>query len=522
MSFTWFSPDGPLRTKEQVAAEVYQVALARDLDELAAVLCCMGIDVEVGAEDDNGVRQWWCPANPDYDGHLGDNDSMAYPHDSLSDDGRSCGYLQQQKSVTGAEWWGTTASEMSLSTAANNFLDRLTDDYHRAANDAHLAGQFVQAVQGSGFPDRYQDHWDLAWATVRAAVDGQVAPVDMRPAPVLAPTPVDEPDFKEVNLIGVSAISNNSQPRGGTTIDLEIGHTTEGSGGMDLVNYMIGAEVSYHRLIDNDLDGNTVFNLVDSARASWSVGDANNRSINYVIGRSTVEWTREQWLADARNAIRIMAWLMLQDAAEHNVAVRVLLPAADGSYPDDPPGITDHRYVTKHIGWGEHSDLDGPDGPYGPPYVRFPWDVLQSDLAELDGKEPGDNWMTAVNADRLNMAVDKILGYPDDPKLKGRYPSRARTRPDNNGVDDGVGMSLWAQADGYDLLTAYCANEFNDADCIKRLTALAAGTGPGAKYDDGTTDQGAIDWAKGVLKAVAAKQNTAAPAKKAPAKKAAK
>ena len=39
MSFTWFAKT-PLRTREQVAAEVHAVSLDRGLDQLATVLCC--------------------------------------------------------------------------------------------------------------------------------------------------------------------------------------------------------------------------------------------------------------------------------------------------------------------------------------------------------------------------------------------------------------------------------------------------------------------------------------------------
>lgn len=176
MSFTWFA-DKPLRTREQVAREVHSVSLARGLDELATVICLMGISTEVGADDDNGDRQWWCPINRK------DPTSVPYEHDSESNDGYSSGYLQQQLSgpgITPAWGWGGTWGDpeggrkrMTLSTAADMFLAALPDDYGRAANDPALAGQFAQRVQKSAFPERYAEKWDEAWTVLRRALADQ-------------------------------------------------------------------------------------------------------------------------------------------------------------------------------------------------------------------------------------------------------------------------------------------------------------------------------------------------------------
>ncbi len=176
MSFKWFA-DKPLRSREQVAREVHSVSLARGLDELATVICLMGISTEVGADDDNGDRQWWCPINRK------DPTTVPYEHDSESDDGYSSGYLQQQLSgpgITPAWGWGGTWGDpeggrkrMTLSTAADMFLAALPDDYGRAANDPALAGQFAQRVQKSAVPERYAEKWDEAWTVLRRALADQ-------------------------------------------------------------------------------------------------------------------------------------------------------------------------------------------------------------------------------------------------------------------------------------------------------------------------------------------------------------
>jgi hypothetical protein len=470
VSFTWFA-DRPLRTKQQVAAEIHQVSLARGLDKLATVLAVMCVSQEVGAADNTGERQFWCPSNQ------ADPDSLGLPHDSLSDDGRSVGYFQQQKGPNGELWWGPTSDEMTLAVAANTFLDRLSDDY-TSATDAQSANDFIQAVQRSGVPNAYGQWWDLAHQVVDAALSAGTAPVNPTPAPVDAPTPVDEPSFTETNLIGVSAISNNSQSRAGTSVDLLIGHTTEGSGGMNLVNYMIGAQVSYHYLIDNDEDGNTVYDLVDTDLASWSVLDANDRSINYVIGRSTVEWTRDDWLNKARKAVRIMAWLMIQDARKYRVQLRVLAPP----YSSDPPGVTDHKYVTQYLGIGTHSDC----GP------NFPWDVLESDINELQGKEPGP-----------------VAGTPYTGSRSMYRSSNASIGTMEDVVRNIDGMVHEMLVEGQALM--------GEPASVALVQAVADGNAPGNfHWQDGSPDPGAAAHAKFILTHVAkTPANTTAPDTKA-------
>ena len=167
--------DAPLRTREQIAREVHAVSLRRGLDELATVIALMTISTEVGANDRNGERQWWCPFNRK------DPQSEQFPHDSESDDGLSSGYFQQQVSRPGAggrPWgWGGLFGDingnrkrMTLDESADMFLAALADDYTRAQNNPRLAGDFAQRVQGSAFGERYAGKWDEAWTVLRRAL----------------------------------------------------------------------------------------------------------------------------------------------------------------------------------------------------------------------------------------------------------------------------------------------------------------------------------------------------------------
>lgn len=165
MSFIWLAGK-PLRTREQIAREVHAVSLDRGLDELATVMALMCISVEAGASDSQGQRQWWCPWN------AADPDSKNYPYDSQSNDGRSVGYFQQQKGPNGELWWGTSRDEMTLEIAANNFFDRLHDDYRAAAGNATLAGEFVANVQqcAPAYRSRYSTKWAEAWDVFSRAI----------------------------------------------------------------------------------------------------------------------------------------------------------------------------------------------------------------------------------------------------------------------------------------------------------------------------------------------------------------
>lgn len=369
MSFTSFNAQ-PQLTQVEIAQQIHQVSIARGLDELATVLACMCVATEVGATNDQGVYGWWCPANP-----TAWPDSENYPHDSESNDGRSSGYFQQQPGPNGEPWWGTTENMMTLAQAANTFLDRLTDNWDQAANNPTLAGQFVQQVQGSAYPDRYAANWDLAWSVVNQALAAPApAPAPPPPpAPVPAPAPapggtVPKPDYNEY-----AKWSPNSQDRGGVKPTLWLIHTEECAGydnADGLANFLDNpnSQVSYHYTISkgqND-DGVTVVDVVDTDLAAWAVGDANNQSINLCFAGSTVNWTREEWLTNVGRAIDVAAYLCVQDCRKYQIPIVVVPPP----YNSGTPGVSDHMYVTDVIGWGTHVDC----GP------NFPWDVFTASI----------------------------------------------------------------------------------------------------------------------------------------------
>lgn len=180
-----------------------------------------------------------------------------------------------------------------------------------------------------------------------------------------APVPDNRPDFNE---FPIWSPSNSS--RGGRKIDLFLLHTQEGGGGNaaaeNLANYLANPanQVSYHYTISQAADGGvTVVDVVDTDLASWSVLSANPRSINLCFAGSRADWTRDQWLKQA-NAIDVAAYLAIQDCKKYNFSSRVL----DPPYVSDPPGISDHKYVTQWLKDGTHTDVGD----------NFPWDVFKA------------------------------------------------------------------------------------------------------------------------------------------------
>ncbi|ORB81788.1 N-acetylmuramoyl-L-alanine amidase [Mycobacterium timonense] len=307
-------------------------------------------------------------------------ESEQYPHDADSYDEDSVGLFQQR-----IEWWGTTAEEMDPAMSAAMFFHHLValdDDY----NDPNISpGTFAQDVQGSAYPDRYDKRFGDAVSLYNRLTNGGNTTVTTAIDPRLTALQAARPDFNEY-----PNWSTNNESRRGTTVDLLLAHTEDGSdtdNADGLAWFLRSTENtddprSYHYTISTGWpkdDGVTVVDVVDTDYAAWAVGASNLRSINYCIAGSESYWQRADWIAHAGRAIDVMAYLMVQDAIKYNVPPKVIAPP----YNSDPPGIADHRYCSVYLKDGNnHTDVDGPTGPYGPPYAKFPWDVLSAAVAK--------------------------------------------------------------------------------------------------------------------------------------------
>lgn len=189
----------------------------------------------------------------------------------------------------------------------------------------------------------------------------------------IVPATDNRPDFNEFPLF----LSGNSHDRNVSDVDLWLMHTQEPPKGSDnrndaaleLRNYLEstkggGNPVSYHYTgsMAND-GGTTVVDCIDTDEASWSVGNSNDRSINFCFAGTRSDWTRQQWLDNERGTIEAAAYLFVQDCAKYpKLKARVLAPNYSA-----PPGAADHKYCTEYLKDGnDHTDV----GP------NFPWDVF--------------------------------------------------------------------------------------------------------------------------------------------------
>lgn len=170
------------------------------------------------------------------------------------------------------------------------------------------------------------------------------------------------PAFREIDMMG-----NNRSNRFGAAVVFFLGHTEEGNAtaqGLAASGNSSG-NFSYHYVCRDGI----LVDMVDTDFASWSVLDANPRSINFVFAGSRASFTREQWL-QRRNDIAIFAWIAVQDSKKYPIG-KVVNPGRN--YPlGNRPCIADHYFVTRVLGIGDHSDL----GP------NFPWDVAEAYVRE--------------------------------------------------------------------------------------------------------------------------------------------
>ena len=307
--------------------------------------------------------------------------SLALPHDAVGSDGMSVGPFQQQVIMGNGWWWGPVEVCQDPTGSARLFFQRLAGLPYQGTTDT-AAGAIAQSIQRSAYPDRYAQRM----AEAQAIYDRLANTTGGTPVP--APDP-NRPDFNEFAIW-----SPSTSDRGGKKPTMFLLHTQEGGGGdaaaENLANYLANPanQVSYHYTISQASDGGvTVVDCADTDEASWSVGNANAVSINLCFAGSRASWTREQWLTQA-HAIDVAAYLAVQDCRKYGIPTTVIAPPYTGRIP----GISDHRYVTKVLGDGTHTDVG--DG--------FPWDVFAAAVAMYAGTAPTEP------------AAPTVRRFPDD------------------------------------------------------------------------------------------------------------
>lgn len=277
-------------------------------------------------------------------------------------------FLKGWNSVVGLEWTGMYGNSRCIDWALEDQVaqwfwqhnwsgDASINGHHPAAHlhqieiDKRTVGGVGVDVNEALKPDYGQ--WSRAAAPVAPSRPGTGVIV------------VNKPAYMEIDYYG-----DSNSSRHGARVSNGLGHTQEGGApdGSDaegLADYLrnLANQVSYHDVIG----AGRVFHVSPKDRASWSVLDANPYSINYCLAGSRAGFSREQWMT-RRDDVRIMAWLMVQDAKAAGFDPAVIAPPYERR-----DGLSDHYYVTKALGIGNHTDLGR----------EFIWDVLVADVAEF-------------------------------------------------------------------------------------------------------------------------------------------
>lgn len=280
------------------------------------------------------------------------------------------------------------------------------------------------------------------------------------PPPTL-PAPMTRPAFNEFPMFGRGASTRSRPP-----INFFL-HTEEGNGtAKSLAEYCQGQNgVSYHYTLRDRI----VYDVVDTDLYSWSVLDANVFSINLCFAGSRAAFSRAQWLAREAD-IEIAAYLAVQDCRKYGFSTEVLAPP----YVGNPrAGISDHNYVTRELGIGNHTDV----GP------NFPWDVFARYVQKYAGTPttptPGDDDLSAEDSRKLDLILRE---------LTQRHPSRSGLREPGEGlVDTWAGMSLNTDGNA-DLLATFLRGLVKHPGAIERLKRVAADGDP-ARAGDAQTAQ---------------------------------
>ena len=306
--------------------------------------------VETGISDGNGDLLLRNLANSKVP------ESLAIPNDGVGSDGYSVGVFQQQVRTgsNGLWWWGSAATCMNIEASARLFFGRLANlDYTGIGSP----GSYAQAVQGSAYPDRYDQRFAEATAlyALSAATPG---------------VPIVTPDYGITNTIygynpDSAGIGNSNGPRARTDF---IGiHTQEGGNGdaIGLAKYANGAEVAYNIEVDDQF---TVLN-VPVTEGPWAAADANNVAFHLCFAGSYAAWSAARWLSkDASDGLDEDAMLWRGAKAVAAACQQFNVPAkhvgavayAAGNWPGE-------RGICGHVAFGSRG------GGHFDPGVGFPW-----------------------------------------------------------------------------------------------------------------------------------------------------
>ena len=266
-------------------------------------------------------------------------ESLRLPHDAVGSDGLSVGTFQQQvrRGNGGAWWWADAATCMDPYQSAVLFFQRLKALPYN--DTARSPGSFAQAVQGSAYPDRYDQRFSEASALYdRLAGSTKVADYGI----------TQTMHGYNPNSVG---IGNSNGPRARTPYFVL--HTQQAkSTAVNLAKFCNNSAGGSNPVAYNlAVDGRDTIVIVPLNEGPWAAADANNIGIHACFAGSFAEWTRGQWLDAADDsgdglsedaAITRMAKALAAAHLEYNIP---LVYAGDGGrsgWPVKASGVVGH------------------------------------------------------------------------------------------------------------------------------------------------------------------------------------
>lgn len=314
-------------------------------------------------------------------------------------------FLRGWASVIGEEWTGVYCNSRCIDWALEDGIGRWFWQ-HNWSGDPSINGDHPAAhIHQIEIDKRAVGGIGVDVNTVLKSDYGQWSAAVADAPPDREVIVVSRPDFEEIDYYGDSHSS-----RHGARVTNGLGHTQEGgpadgSGAEGLANYLSNTAngVSYHDVIG----ARRVYHVAPKDRSSWSVLDANAYTLNYCLAGSRAGWSRDEWM-ERRDDIRIMAWLMVQDAQRAGFDTAVIAPPYE-----QREGLSDHRYVTDCLGIGTHTDLGR----------NFPWDVFGADVAEFasGASGPPPNAINDTEAQNPWLGARLTAGEQECPDGVGRY-----------------------------------------------------------------------------------------------------
>lgn len=290
-------------------------------------------------------------------------ESLKIPHDAVGSDGKSVGLFQQQIVKTAAGyWWADAATCMNPEASARLFFERLAKTAYNSGDKT--PGWYAQYVQGSAFPERYDQKMETARA-LYVRLTGST--------PQEAPT-VDYGITKTMHGYNANSvgIGNSNGPRAVT--DYFVVHTQQAKGtAVNLCQFCNNSATTNNPVAYNlAIDGRDTVENVPLNEGPWAAAEANDLGVHACIAGSFAEWTYGQWV----DAVDDSGDGLSEDLALDRLAKALVAAHLEFGIPLEYTGDNGRSGWPKARGVVGHVDFGRRGGGHTDPGVGFPFAEL--------------------------------------------------------------------------------------------------------------------------------------------------